>query len=227
VIRVRELKKAYRDGPAEVRVLNGVDLDVRAGEFIAVVGPSGCGKSTLLHLLGGLDSAFDGEVEVAGARLKQLDDLALARFRNTQVGLVFQSFHLISNLSALDNVLLPAFFGGGAINSRRRSRAEELLARVGMTEKSNRVPSQLSGGERQRVSIARALFAEPKVLLCDEPTGNLDETTGIEVIALFRQLHREGLTILVVTHEQRISTAAERVLRLAGGVLQPDGGLAQ
>ena len=224
MIHARQLRKAYRDGADEVRVLNGLDLDVRAGEFVAVVGPSGSGKSTLLHVLGGLDASYAGEVEVAGVRLNELNDVALARFRNRQVGFVFQSFHLIASLSALDNVLLPAFFDVEAVAGRRRKRAEDVLARVGLIEKKNRVPSQLSGGERQRTAIARALFAEPKLLLCDEPTGNLDETTGGEVIELFRELHRDGLTILVVTHEDRMSTAAQRVLRLTGGVLRPSGG---
>jgi putative ABC transport system ATP-binding protein len=219
VIRARELRKAYRDGAVEVRVLNGLDLDVRAGEFVAVVGPSGSGKSTLLHLLGGLDVVYDGQVEVAGERLKELDDAALARFRNRQVGFVFQSFHLISNLTALQNVVLPAFFDAAAVTAAQQKRAEEALAQVGMGDKKDRMPSQLSGGERQRVAIARALFSKPKLLLCDEPTGNLDETTGGEVTELFRQLHRDGLTILVVTHEDRMSIAAQRVLRLAGGVL--------
>ncbi|HKD41616.1 MAG TPA: ABC transporter ATP-binding protein [Myxococcaceae bacterium] len=224
MIHARQLRKAYRDGADEVRVLNGLDLDVRAGEFVAVVGPSGSGKSTLLHVLGGLDASYAGEVEVAGVRLNELNDVALARFRNRQVGFVFQSFHLIASLSALDNVLLPAFFDVEAVAGPRRKRAEDVLARVGLIEKKNRVPAQLSGGERQRTAIARALFAEPKLLLCDEPTGNLDETTGGEVIELFRELHRDGLTILVVTHEDRMSTAAQRVLRLTGGVLRPSGG---
>jgi len=224
VIHARQLRKAYRNGADEIRVLNGLDLDVRAGEFVAVVGPSGSGKSTLLHVLGGLDASYAGEVEVAGVRLNELNDVALARFRNRQVGFVFQSFHLIASLSALDNVLLPAFFDVEAVAGPRRKRAEDVLARVGLIEKKNRVPAQLSGGERQRTAIARALFAEPKLLLCDEPTGNLDETTGGEVIELFRELHRDGLTILVVTHEDRMSTAAQRVLRLTGGVLRPSGG---
>jgi len=224
VIHARQLRKAYRNGADEVRVLNGLDLDVRAGEFVAVVGPSGSGKSTLLHVLGGLDASYGGEVEVAGVRLNELNDVALARFRNRQVGFVFQSFHLIASLSALDNVLLPAFFDVEAVAGARRKRAEDVLARVGLAEKKNRIPSQLSGGERQRTAIARALFAEPKLLLCDEPTGNLDESTGGEVIELFRELHRDGLTILVVTHEDRMSTAAQRVLRLTGGVLRPSGG---
>jgi len=159
-------------------------------------------------------------VEVAGARLPDLDDAGLALFRNRQVGFVFQSFHLIPNLTAMDNVLLPAFFGTESFGPALRQRGRDTLARVGMSEKKDRLPSQLSGGERQRVAIARALFAEPKLLLCDEPTGNLDEATGGEVIELFRALHREGLTILVVTHEDRMSGVAQRVLRLSAGVIR-------
>ncbi len=219
MILARELRKAYRDGSGEVRVLNGLDLEVKTGEFVAVVGASGSGKSTLLHVLGGLDADYQGQVEVAGARLRDLDDAGLALFRNRQVGFVFQSFHLIPNLTAMENVLLPAFFGTESFGPALRQRGRDTLARVGMSEKMDRLPSQLSGGERQRVAIARALFAEPKLLLCDEPTGNLDEATGGEVIELFRALHREGLTILVVTHEDRMSGVAQRVLRLTAGVI--------
>ena len=223
MISARQLRKVYRDGSREIPVLNGLDLEVRSGEFVAVVGPSGSGKSTLLHILGGLDASFEGAVEVAGTKLHGLEDRQLAQFRNGKVGFVFQSFHLISNLSALQNVLLPAFFDGGPVDSGRRRRAEQMLARVRLADKCDRSPAQLSGGERQRVAIARALYCEPKILLCDEPTGNLDDATGAEVIELFRGLHREQLTILVVTHESRMSSAAQRVLRLSGGALLQEG----
>ncbi len=219
MISARGLTKVFRDGAGPgVRVLDGLGLEVAAGEFVAVVGPSGSGKSTLLHVLGGLDVHYEGEVSVGGGRLTGLSDRDLARFRNTQVGFVFQAFHLIPNLPAVENVLLPAHFGPPRPNARRR--AEEVLARVGLKDKANRVPAQLSGGERQRVAIARALYAEPKVLFCDEPTGNLDAVTGDEVIGLFKALHREGLTVLAVTHEERMSAAAARVLRLKDGRLE-------
>ncbi len=219
------LTKAYRDGEgAWLKVLDGLDLTVQAGEFVAVVGPSGSGKSTLLHVLGGLDVQFEGKIEVAGQALKSLNDRALARFRNTQVGFVFQSFHLVQNLPALENVLLPAYFSEGGAPAAARQRAKDALARVGLGSKADRVPSALSGGERQRVAIARALFNGPKLLFCDEPTGNLDAVTGNEIIALFQQLHREGLTLLAVTHEDRMSAAAQRVLRLKDGKLIPEGG---
>ncbi len=205
--------KEYEDGEgSRVRVLDGVSLDVEAGDFVAVVGASGSGKSTLLHLLGGLDVHYQGQVEVGGVKLTGLGDKALARFRNTHVGFVFQSFHLIPNLSALENVLLPSHFGPATSDGRKR--ASQLLERVGLGAKQDRAPVRLSGGERQRVAIARALFGGPKLLLCDEPTGNLDAATGAGVIQLFQELHKEGLTVLTVTHEERMSAVARRVLRL-------------
>jgi putative ABC transport system ATP-binding protein len=226
VIHARDIVKRYRDGEGpEVRVLDGLSLDVAAGDFVAIVGPSGSGKSTLLHLLGGLDVHYEGSVEVAGTRVTGLSDAALARFRNAKVGFIFQSFHLVPNLSALENVLLPSHFGaGGPSDGSARARAEKVLARVGLGQKLDRVPSRLSGGERQRVAIARALFTGPQVLLCDEPTGNLDAATGAGIIALFEELHREGLTLLAVTHEDRMSNAARRVLRLKEGRLVEEPG---
>jgi putative ABC transport system ATP-binding protein len=220
VISARSIRKSYRDGASILPVLEGLNLEVREKEFVAIVGPSGSGKSTLLHILGGLDVNYQGRVEVAGVELGRLNDAGLARFRNRQVGFVFQSFHLIPNLTAFENVLLPAFFDQSAINADHRKRAAEVLGRVGIALKSQRVNAQLSGGERQRVAIARALLLRPRVLLCDEPTGNLDEGTGAEIIGIFRELHCEGLTILAVTHEERMSNAAERVLRLRQGTLE-------
>lgn len=220
MISARGLTKSYVEGDGSpVRVLQALDLEVPAGEFVAVVGSSGSGKSTLLHVLGGLDVGYSGVVEVGGVKLSGLRDVALARFRNEQVGFVFQSFHLIPNVSAQDNVMLPAFFGGEAPGSAHRRRAAEVLERVGLGDKTARLPTRLSGGERQRVAIARALFNRPKVLLCDEPTGNLDQATGGEIISLFESLHRDGLTLLAVTHEERVSAAAQRVLKLEGGKL--------
>ncbi len=218
MIRARDIVKEYVDGDGtKVRVLDGMSLEVQDGDFVAVVGPSGSGKSTLLHLLGGLDVHYQGEVEVGGVKLNGLGDKALARFRNTHVGFVFQSFHLIPNLSALENVLMPSHFGVAPADGRKR--AEALLERVGLGAKKDRAPVRLSGGERQRVAIARALYSGPKLLLCDEPTGNLDAATGAGVIQLFQELHREGLTVLAVTHEDRMSAAARRVLRLKEGRL--------
>lgn len=218
MIRARDIVKQYRDGDGtEVRVLDGLSLDVADGDFVAVVGPSGSGKSTLLHLLGGLDVHYQGDVEVAGVKLSGLKDKELARFRNQHVGFVFQSFHLIPNLSAVENVLMPSHFGPASAEARQR--AESLLDRVGLLAKKDRAPVRLSGGERQRVAIARALFTGPRLLLCDEPTGNLDAATGAGVISLFHELNREGITLLAVTHEERMSSAARRVLRLKEGRL--------
>jgi putative ABC transport system ATP-binding protein len=218
LIRARDIVKQYVDGDGtEVRVLDGLSLDVADGDFVAVVGPSGSGKSTLLHLLGGLDVHYQGDVEVAGVKLSGLKDKELARFRNQHVGFVFQSFHLIPNLSAVENVLMPSHFGAASPEARKR--AEALLDRVGLLAKRDRAPVRLSGGERQRVAIARALFTGPRLLLCDEPTGNLDAATGAGVISLFQELNREGITLLAVTHEERMSSAARRVLRLKEGRL--------
>ncbi len=218
MISVSALCRRYEDPAGPVPVLDGVELHVAPGEFLAVVGRSGSGKSTLLHVLGGLDSAFTGEVEVAGTRLRGLGDAALSRFRNEQVGFVFQSFHLVPGLTALDNVALPAAFGASA-RADVVAQAHEALARVGLGDKAGRLPSQLSGGERQRVAIARALFNRPKVLLCDEPTGNLDAQTADEVVALFGELNRAGLTVVAVTHEDRLRAAASRVVTLVAGRL--------
>ena len=223
MIEARAIVKSYRDGEAEVRVLDGLDLSVAGGELVAVLGPSGSGKSTLLHLLGGLDVHYQGEISVGGTRLTGLKDRALSELRGAQLGFVFQSFHLVPSLSALENVLLPSFFSRQGTSPRdARRRAEEVLARVGLEPKQGRAPAQLSGGERQRVAIARALFGRPKVHFCDEPTGNLDARTGGEIIQLFQALNRDGLTVLVVTHEDRMSQAATRVLRLRDGKLFPE-----
>jgi putative ABC transport system ATP-binding protein len=219
VIRVEALSRSYDDGArGKVRVLDGVALFVHAGEFVAITGRSGSGKSTLLHVLGGLDTAFTGLVEVAGTKLAGLGDAALSRFRNETIGFVFQSFHLVPGLSSVDNVSLPSSFSVSE-PSDVAQRAKSALERVGLGDKLTRSPEQLSGGERQRVAIARALFHAPKVLLCDEPTGNLDRVTADEVIALFKKLNAEGLTIVAVTHEDRLRLAATRVVSLVDGRL--------
>ncbi|HET9752092.1 MAG TPA: ABC transporter ATP-binding protein [Myxococcales bacterium] len=202
-------------------LLRGVDLEVRRGEFVAVEGQSGSGKSTLLHLIGGLDRDFEGEAHVLGCDLRAVSDAELSALRHTRIGFVFQSFNLLPALTALENVLLPDFFGDGVPDAGRRAR--EALERVGLLDKAGARPSALSGGERQRVAIARALLSQPPLLLADEPTGNLDARTGEGVIALFRQLHAEGMTLLIVTHEARVSHAASRVLVLRDGKLELDG----
>ena len=217
MISARGVTRSFDDGArGAVSVLDEVNLEVAKGEFVAVVGRSGSGKSTLLNVLGGLDTAYAGEVSVAGQRITGLSDGALAGYRNQKVGFVFQAFHLVPGLSALGNVLLPSLF---AAESTASTRGQQVLEQVGLGEKAARLPSQLSGGERQRVAIARALLHSPCVLLCDEPTGNLDAVTADEVIGLFSKLNREGLTVVAVTHETRLRDAATRVLTLENGRL--------
>jgi putative ABC transport system ATP-binding protein len=222
VISVRGVCKRFSDSDGSaLEVLSGVDLSVQEGELLAIVGPSGCGKSTLLNIVGGLDTDYAGEVEVAGQRLTGLSDRALAAFRNRTVGFVFQSFNLLAPLSALENVLLPSFFASATDSQKDlEARAMAALERVGLSSKARRRPPELSGGERQRVAIARALFGRPRLILCDEPTGNLDARTGAEVIDFFVRLSKEDRqTLVVVTHEERVSRAAGRVLRLREGKL--------
>jgi putative ABC transport system ATP-binding protein len=221
VIRLRGVSKAFRDAGREVPILRGVDLDVAGGEMVAIVGPSGSGKSTLLYVAGALDQDFAGEAVVAGVPLAGLSAEARADLRNRSVGFVFQSFNLLQGLSALENVMLPGLLrrrDGEAIG-KVRARAASALADVGLGAKAGQPPARLSGGERQRVAIARALFARPAVVLADEPTGNLDAVTGEGIIRLFADLARSGLTVLVVTHEERVSRAATRVLHLSEGRL--------
>ncbi len=223
MIALRGVRKAFRDGDVAQVVLDGVDLDARPGELVAVVGPSGSGKSTLLYVAGGLDADFEGEAVVAGRSLRALSRRERAAFRNAEVGFVFQAFNLLPALSALENVLLPGLFARGSQVApsigELRARARAARERVGLADKAAKRPAQLSGGERQRVAIARALFARPRVLLADEPTGNLDAASGAAVIALFQRMAQEGLTVLVVTHEERVSQVATRVLHLADGRL--------
>jgi len=219
-VSLRGVRKAYppRDSSASPQQLfAGLDLEVQRGEFVAIEGQSGSGKSSLLHILGGLDRRYQGEVRVLGHELSHLSDLALSSLRHLQIGFIFQSFNLLPGLTALENVLLPDYFGDGIPDAGERAR--EALARVGLSDKARARPAALSGGERQRVAIARALLARPPLLLADEPTGNLDAQTGEGVIELFRELHRGGMTLVIVTHEARVSRAASRVLLLREGVL--------
>ncbi len=217
-VSVRNVSRSFRDGKRTQAILKGVNFDIAQGEFISVVGRSGSGKSTLLHILGGLDSAFEGDVVVHGQTLKGLSDRSRATLRSTTVGFVFQAFHLIQNISVVDNVKLPSLFSANSGDAH--SKAMAALAKVGMDGFASRSPAQLSGGERQRVAIARALFHAPPLLLCDEPTGSLDAQTASEVLQVFQNLHRHGQTLIVVTHEEKMAAAAGRSLSLVDGVLQ-------
>jgi putative ABC transport system ATP-binding protein len=216
VLRTRGLSRHYGRGAATARALDGVDLDVDPGETVAVMGPSGCGKSTLLHLLGGLDRPSAGEVWLAGRRIDGLSEKALARLRRDGVGFVFQAFHLMDELTAVENVELPALLAGCPARTAR-SRAADLLERVGLGDRADRLPSALSGGERQRVAIARALANEPTVVLADEPTGNLDSAATMDVLRLLDRLRAGGQTLVVVTHDARVAATADRLITMRDG----------
>jgi ABC-type lipoprotein export system ATPase subunit len=216
VLRARGLRKHYGQGEGLVRAVDGVDLDVDLGESVAVMGPSGCGKSTVLHLLGGLDRPSGGEVSLGGRRVDQLGEKALARMRRTAVGFVFQAFHLMDELTAVENVELPALLDGRSPRAARR-RGVELLERVGLADRAGFLPSALSGGQRQRVAIARALSSEPLVVFADEPTGNLDSAATVDVLRLFEDLHQAGQTLVVVTHDERIAATADRLISMRDG----------
>jgi putative ABC transport system ATP-binding protein len=216
VLRVRGLEKEYGQGEGLVRALDGVDLEVASGETLAVMGPSGCGKSTLLHLLGGLERPSAGEVWLDGRRIDQVSEKALARLRRHAIGFVFQAFHLMDELNAAENVEVPALLAGRSPRAARR-RAEELLERVGLTDRAKHLPSALSGGERQRVAIARALANEPHVVLADEPTGNLDSAATLDVLRLLDSLRSAGQTLLIVTHDTRIAATADRLISMRDG----------
>jgi ABC-type lipoprotein export system ATPase subunit len=224
ILKAEGVYKSYRMGEAEVRVLKGVDLNVRKGEFVAIVGASGSGKSTLLHILGSLDKPDKGSVSFEGRQLGRFSAGELNKFRNKMVGFVFQFYHLLDELSVLENVFLPAMAGKSVIGwlgcrGRAKKRARELLAQLGLNERSRHKPYQLSGGERQRVAISRALMNEPRMLLVDEPTGNLDSAAGNGILSVFEKLNRAGQTIVMVTHDERIAQRAGRIITLADGKL--------
>jgi putative ABC transport system ATP-binding protein len=221
VVRTRGLRKNFEAEGAPVRALRGVDFEMRAGEFVAVMGPSGCGKSTLLNLVAGLDSPTDGELDLAGTSLvgKTEDELAIMRRRH--IGIVFQFFNLLEGMTALENVTLPAVIAG-APRKRAESRARDLLDLLGLAEKAKDAPGVLSGGQRQRLAIARALANEPTLLLADEPTGALDSEGGHEVLELFRRLHANGQTILLVTHDREVADAGDRIVFMRDGKIETE-----
>ena len=221
LIRVVDVKKTYRMGDVDVAALKGVSLDIEPGELVAIMGSSGSGKSTLMNILGCLDRPTSGAYFLDGREVSRLDKDALAGVRNHTLGFVFQSFHLLARTSALENVELPLLYRGLPAAERHR-RAHEALDRVGLGKRVHHHPSQLSGGQQQRVAIARALVASPKLILADEPTGNLDSKTSIDVMALFQDLGREGITRLLVTHEPDIAAYAERVIVMRDGEVVSD-----
>ncbi|RAY13717.1 ABC transporter ATP-binding protein [Actinomadura craniellae] len=225
VLQVRDLFKKHGRGQGLVRAVDGVDLDVPAGQMLAVMGPSGCGKSTLLHLLGGLERPTGGEVWLAGRRIDTLSERALARLRRGSTGFVFQAFHLVEELSAAENVELPALLAGCSPRAARR-RAAVLLERVGLAGRARHLPSELSGGQRQRVAIARAMANEPLVLLADEPTGNLDTAATLDVLRLFEDLRCAGQTLVIVTHDERVAANADRLISMRDGTFVDDTWLA-
>ena len=219
VVRLRDVTKSYGTGASATAVLRGVSFDIDKGELIALVGQSGSGKSTLLNIIGGLDHADQGEVEVLGVNTVSCSDAQRAKMRNESIGFVFQAFNLLDHLSVLENVALPAAFANHSTKDAN-ARGREALRKVGLSDLAHRRPGELSGGQKQRVAIARALFGQPKLLLCDEPTGNLDSETGKEVIDFFRELNaKDGVTLLIVTHERRVSSVAKRVIAMKDGML--------
>jgi ABC-type lipoprotein export system ATPase subunit len=218
LLRARGLRKDYGKGEGLVRAVDEVDLDVASGETLAVMGPSGCGKSTLLHLLGGLDRPSAGELWLNEKRTDHLSERALAGLRRREIGFVFQAFHLMDELTARENVELPALLAGRSPRQARR-RALTLLDQVGLADRADHLPSALSGGQRQRVAIARSLVNEPLVVLADEPTGNLDSGATLEVLRLFDKLHSAGLTLVIVTHDERVAATADRLVSMRDGAL--------
>ena len=216
LVRARGLRKEYGSGQGLVRAVDDIDLDAASGESLAVMGPSGCGKSTFLHLLGGLDRPSGGELWLGDRRIDRSSERALARLRRGDIGFVFQAFHLMDELTAQENVELPALLAGRPPRQARR-RAQQLLEQVGLADRARHLPSALSGGQRQRVAIARALANEPRLVLADEPTGNLDSAATVEVLRLFESLHAGGLTLVVVTHDERIAATADRLISMRDG----------
>ncbi|MDA1117736.1 MAG: ABC transporter ATP-binding protein [Proteobacteria bacterium] len=221
LIRTRDLAKVYRVGDNDIHALAGVSVDIARGESLAVMGPSGSGKSTFMNLLGCLDHPTSGEYLLGGQRVSELAGDALAATRNRNIGFVFQNFNLLARTSALENVELPLVYAGVAAQERR-ARALEMLERVGLAARAGHLPQQLSGGQQQRVAIARALVTRPVMLLADEPTGALDSRTSLEIMALFQGLNRQGITLLVVTHEADVARFARRVLRFLDGKVIAD-----
>jgi putative ABC transport system ATP-binding protein len=221
VIRVRGLTRDYQMGAEVIQALRGVDLEIRKNEYVAIMGPSGSGKSTMMNLIGCLDTPTAGEYWLSGIEVSKMSDDQLAQVRNRAIGFVFQTFNLLPRASALHNVELPLIYAG-ARSGERRARARYALERVGLGDRTHHKPNELSGGQRQRVAIARALVNDPSILLADEPTGNLDSATSAEIMGVFAELHAQGQTIIMVTHEADIAQHAHRVVTLRDGMVHSD-----
>ena len=219
ILKLTDICKDYYQGKEPVRVLKNINLTVEKGEYLAIMGPSGSGKTTLMNLIGCLDVPTSGDYELDGKDLKDLSDDALADIRNRHIGFVFQSFHLLPKMDALDNVALPLLYAGVPLKERR-ARAEEALKAVGLEERMHFLPNQMSGGQCQRVAIARAMVGKPDLLLADEPTGALDTKAGNQIMEIFRQLSNEGMTIIMITHEQAVADCADKIYYILDGELR-------
>lgn len=221
LIKITKIKRDFVLGNEIVYVLKGIDLEINKGEYVALMGPSGSGKSTLMNLLGCLDTPTSGQYILNGKDVSQMQDDELAEIRNKEIGFVFQTFNLLPRTTALDNVALPMVYAGYS-KSERNSRATEVLTQVNLADRMDHQPNQLSGGQRQRVAIARALVNKPSIILADEPTGNLDSKTSEEIMALFNEIHKNGNTVILVTHEEEIAAYAHRIIRLRDGMVESD-----
>jgi len=221
VIKIRSIVRNFPLGQEVVKVLKGIDLDIERGEYVALMGPSGSGKSTLMNLLGCLDTPTAGTYELNGKDVSNMTQDELAEIRNKEIGFVFQTFNLLPRTTALDNVALPMIYAG-ANKEARKKRAEQVLKDVGLADRMDHKPSQLSGGQRQRVAVGRALINKPSIILADEPTGNLDSQTSLEIMALFKDIHDQGNTVIIVTHEEDIAKHTHRIIRLVDGMVSSD-----
>lgn len=221
LIKLKSIKRDFALGAETIRVLKGIDLTINQGEYVALMGPSGSGKSTLMNLLGCLDTPTSGSYILNGQDVSKMRDDELAEIRNKEIGFVFQTFNLLPRTTALDNVALPMIYAGYG-KAERSARAKEVLEQVNLGDRMDHQPNQLSGGQRQRVAIARALVNKPSIILADEPTGNLDSKTSVEIMKLFDEIHRNGNTVILVTHEEDIAAYAHRVIRLRDGLIESD-----